>query len=74
MPVWGWILVAAMVVVIAVVLAVAISASRRNRTEQLKERFGPEYQRTVVEAGEQKAAEKELAARARQHDSSTFVR
>jgi protein-S-isoprenylcysteine O-methyltransferase Ste14 len=52
MPVWGWILVAAMVVVIAVVLAVAISASRRNRTEQLKERFGPEYQRTVVEAGE----------------------
>jgi dephospho-CoA kinase len=68
MPVWGWILIAAMVVVVAVVIVVAISASRRTRTARLKERFGPEYERTVFEAGEQKAAEKELAARERKRD------
>jgi hypothetical protein len=68
MPVWGWILIAAMVVIIAVVIIAAISAGRRKRTDQLKERFGPEYERTVSEAGEQKAAEKELAARERKRD------
>lgn len=68
MPVWGWILIAAIVVIIAVVLVAAISTGRRKRTDRLKERFGPEYERTVSEAGEQKAAEKELAARERKRD------
>jgi hypothetical protein len=64
MPVWGWILIAASVLVVAVLIA-AISASRRKRTKRLQERFGPEYERTVSEAGDQRAAEKELAARER---------
>ena len=68
MPVWVWIVIAAMVIVIAVVLVVATSASRRKRTERLKERFGPEYERTVSDAGEQQAAEKELVARERKRD------
>jgi hypothetical protein len=68
MPMWGWIVIAAVVIVIAVVFVVASSASRRKRTERLKERFGPEYERTVSEAGEQQAAEKELAARERKRD------
>src|ERR1700733_11282953 len=62
MPVWVWIVIAAMVIVIAT------SASRRKRTERLKERFGPEYERTVSDAGEQQAAEKELVARERKRD------
>src|SRR5271165_7602269 len=65
MPVWGWILIAASVVIAAVLIVAALSATHRRRTERLKERFGPEYERTVFEAGEQKAAEKELAARER---------
>jgi len=68
MPVWGWIVIAAIVVVAAVLLVVAIAASRRKRTERLQERFGPEYERAVVEAGDHKAAEKELAARERKRD------
>ncbi len=69
MPVWVWVLIAVIVVVFAVVVFVAtISASRRKRTERLKERFGPEYERTVSQAGEQRAAEKELTAREHKRD------
>jgi hypothetical protein len=68
MPVWVWILIAALVVVAVVAIVVASSASRRKRTERLKSRFGPEYQRTVFEAGDEKAAEKELTTRERKRD------
>jgi hypothetical protein len=63
MPVWGWILIVAAVVAIGVVIGAATAANRRKRTERLKDRFGPEYDRTVNVAGEQRVAEKELAAR-----------
>lgn len=68
MPVWGWFFIAAIVVVAVAGLIVAVSAARRKRTERLKEQFGPEYGRTVAEAGEQRAAEKELVARERKRD------
>jgi hypothetical protein len=68
MPMWGWIVITAVVIVIAVVFVVANSASRRKRSERLKERFGPEYERAVSETGEQQAAEKELVARERKRD------
>ena len=61
------------VVVIAVVDRYRSSASRRKRTARLQERFGPEYERTVLEAGEQKTAEKELAARERKRDKLNIV-
>jgi hypothetical protein len=68
MPVWMWIVIAAMVVVAAVVLLAAVVVGRRKRTERLKQRFGPEYERTVSVVGERKAAEKELAERERTRD------
>src|ERR1700712_56470 len=68
MPVWGWILIAAIVVATIAVVIVAGSRSNRKRTEGLKQRFGPEYERTVAEAGDQIAAEKELAARERKRE------
>ena len=68
MPIWGWFFIAAIVVVAVAGLIVATSASRRKRTERLKENFGPEYERTVAETGEQNAAEKELVARERKRD------
>lgn len=68
MPVWVWIVIAAMVVIAVVVLVAALAVGRRKRTERLKQRFGPEYERTVAATGEQGAAEKELAERERQRD------
>jgi hypothetical protein len=74
MPVWGWVLIAAAIVVIAAVaIIVTRSANSRKRTERLKERFGPEYERTVGEAGEQSAAEDELGARQRKRDKLDIV-
>jgi hypothetical protein len=73
MQAWGWILIAAGVVIIAGLIATAVSVSRRKRTARLQERFGPEYERTVLEAGEQKTAEKELAARERKRDKLNIV-
>ena len=75
MPVWGWILIAAIVVIAAIAIAIVVarSANRRKRTERLKERFGPEYERTLGETGEQRAAEDELAARERRRDKLQIV-
>ena len=56
------ILLAAAVVVIAVALAFYY---RRKRTEQLHNRFGPEYERTVTQFGDRQEAESELEGRAR---------
>jgi hypothetical protein len=53
---------------VAVVVAMAIAGYfvwMRRRTEQLRERFGPEYDRTVHESGDVRKAEASLAARAK---------
>jgi hypothetical protein len=55
-----WI-IAAVVVVFAIV---ALLAVRRQRSERLRQRFGPEYERTVREAGDVRKAEAALEARA----------
>jgi hypothetical protein len=75
MPVWGWILIAAIVVIAATAIAIVVarSANSRKRTARLKERFGPEYERTLGETGEQRAAEDELAARQRRRDKLDIV-
>jgi hypothetical protein len=63
MPIWVWFFIAAIVLVVIAGLVIALPVSRRRRTNRLKHQFGPEYDRTVAEAGEQQAAEKELVAR-----------
>jgi hypothetical protein len=68
MPVWGWFFIAALVLIAIAGLIVAVSAGRRRRTERLKQQFGPEYERTVADAGEQQAAEKELVTRERKRN------
>ena len=74
MPVWVWILIAAIVVIAVIaVIVVARSVNSRKRTKRLKERFGPEYERTLAETGEQRAAEDELAARERRRDKLNIV-
>jgi hypothetical protein len=54
------IIFAALVVVIAVA---AFFYFRRQRSENLRKQFGPEYKRTVKQFGDQRKAEAELAER-----------
>ena len=56
------------VVVILVVVAVAVAAAafyRRRRSERLRQRFGPEYERTVEVTDDRRAAERYLRERER---------
>lgn len=55
-----WIIVAIVVIVIVAILGVVAS---RRRSQTLRTRFGPEYDRTVEETGSRQRAEAELAAR-----------
>ena len=73
MPVWGWILIAAAVIVVAFALVFVMRSANRRRTDRLKERFGPEYERTVSQLGGQRAAEKELASRERKRQKLDIV-
>ena len=56
-------IVVAVVVVVAIVGAVAVIGARRRRTRQLRERFGPEYDRALEQHGSRKQAEAELSGR-----------
>ncbi|MCX5230863.1 hypothetical protein ABZY16_37585 [Streptomyces sp. NPDC006553] len=51
-------------VVVVVGFAAGIAANRRRRA-RLRDRFGPEYERTVEATGSRRAAEQELDARER---------
>ncbi|MET0474780.1 MAG: hypothetical protein ABW001_09085 [Mycobacterium sp.] len=73
MPVGVWLVVAAMVVVAAVVLVAALAVGRRKRTARLKQRFGPEYERTISAAGARGVAERELADRERRREDLDIV-
>jgi hypothetical protein len=57
----AWVLIA--VLVLAVIGVIAWSVTRKKRSARLREHFGPEYERTVDELGEQRSAEAELIAR-----------
>jgi FtsZ-interacting cell division protein ZipA len=71
MPTWAWIVI---VVVAALIVLGAIAAwTQQRKRSQLKERFGSEYDRTVSERGERRAAEKELAERERKREQLDIV-
>jgi hypothetical protein len=60
-----WVIV---VVAVVVVVALAAVALGRGRSAALRRRFGPEYDRTVDEAGGRRAAEASLRDRAKRRD------
>jgi hypothetical protein len=60
---WLWVLIAIVVVVAVIAVVAGMFISRRRRSARLQEHFGPEYDRTVGELGEQRAAEAELLQR-----------
>lgn len=66
MPVWSWFFIAAGVLIaLTLILVAVLSLTSRRRTRRLKEHFGAEYDRTVDDAGDPRAAEQELVARER---------
>jgi hypothetical protein len=50
-------------VVVLVVVAIIAVYARRRRTEKLRSRFGPEYERSVAETGDRSRAEAQLEHR-----------
>jgi hypothetical protein len=63
---WAWIVI---IVVALVVLALAAWAAVRTwRTRELRERFGPEYERVVEEHESRSDAERELLERRRRRE------
>jgi hypothetical protein len=65
MATWAWILIAVVIIVAALLAATAM---RRRRTTMLRQRFGPEYERTMQERDDRRAAEADLRDRQKQHD------
>jgi FtsZ-interacting cell division protein ZipA len=66
MHTWVWIVIAAAVVI--VLLAIVWSTTRAKRTRGLQGTFGREYDRTVEQTGDRRAAERELRERQKRHD------
>jgi FtsZ-interacting cell division protein ZipA len=67
MATWVWIVIA-IAVVLVVLLAAWTIVSRRRRTGQLRDRFGPEYDRTIEDADSKRKAERELRDRQERRD------
>jgi hypothetical protein len=62
-------LLAIIIPVVVVLALIAVAATLFVRHQRLKQRFGPEYDRTVEDTGSRKDAEQDLAARAKRHDA-----
>jgi hypothetical protein len=60
-------------VIVVIVVLVAVLLGQRRRTQRLQDQFGPEYQRTVARAGDQRSAEADLAARQQRRRELTIV-
>ncbi len=74
MPVWSWFFIAAAVLIaLTLVLIAVLSVTGRRKTRRLREHFGAEYERTVDEAGDRRAAEEELIARERKRQELDIV-
>jgi hypothetical protein len=66
MSTWLWVVIA--VVAVAVIAGVVVAALRTRRTHELKERFGPEYDRVAADAPTRREAEAELHERTKRRE------
>src|SRR5262245_52331037 len=66
-------LLVTILVIVVVVVLVAVLFGRRRRTQRLQQQFGPEYQRTVARAGDQRSAEADLTAREQRRQELDIV-
>jgi hypothetical protein len=66
-------LVVAIVVVLVLLALLAFFAGRQRRSRKLQDRFGPEYDRTVSQAGDRRSAEAELQDRTERRQQLDIV-
>jgi FtsZ-interacting cell division protein ZipA len=66
-------LLVVILIVLALLVVLALVASRQMRSRRLRERFGPEYDRTVAEAGDRKQAESQLQERTERRQQLDIV-
>jgi hypothetical protein len=62
---WAWVL---LIVILVVVVIAVVAMTRQRRTATLRDRFGPEYDRTVETTDDRRGAEQQLLDRARRRD------
>jgi FtsZ-interacting cell division protein ZipA len=56
------------VVVVAAIIVVGYRMARQNRTERLRQQYGPEYDRAIDQSDSQRQAESELRSRTKRHE------
>jgi hypothetical protein len=61
------ILVVVIAVLVLALVAAGVVLAQRRRTERLQEHYGPEYERSLQEAGNRRAAEAQLTEREKRH-------
>jgi hypothetical protein len=66
-------LVIAIVVVLVLLALLAFFAGRQRRSRRLQDTFGPEYDRTVEQTGDRRAAEAELRERTERRETFDIV-
>jgi len=64
----GTVITIVIIVVVVIAAGAAFYAYQRRRSDQLQQRFGPEYERTLEQSGDRRAAERDL--REREHRRS----
>ena len=66
-------LLVAILIVLVLLVVLALVAGRQRRSRRLRERFGPEYDRTVAEAGDRREAEAKLQERTERRQQLAIV-
>jgi len=62
------ILIVAVIVIVAIIAVIGFVVSRKRRTQNLRERFGPEYDRVVKKEGKVTRAEDVLESRTKRRE------
>ena len=62
------VLIVALVIAVVIIAAIALVTSRRRRSQKLKERFGPEFDRVVRQEGDPRKAEGVLEFRQKRRE------
>jgi FtsZ-interacting cell division protein ZipA len=66
------VLIAVLIVVVLAVIAVAVLVARKRRSQKLRERFGPEYDRVLKREGDVRRAEGVLEFREKRREKFTL--
>jgi hypothetical protein len=66
-------LISAVVIILVLAVAAMVYIQRRNKSDRLKRRFGPEYGHTVEQRGDRTKAEADLVAREQRVGGLTII-